>query len=213
MSRVPVAITAVALVVSLVTSPAFAGTQLLCRQYDIGDETSLPWKANTGWGEPAPGYAREQVVADTLKLLTPERPVLVRMETLRRAAQYTQRNLPLQRELMAALMARVLEAESRSSADARAWFDAGYLASTFELSREPVPIASVDGYRWIQRALALRAEPEMHFAAALIHFEMPDKPGPHLTQAFEGAKPGSPLARNLTIAYGDKRPVRNAARD
>jgi hypothetical protein len=200
---------ATAVAVLAVSAPLFAGSQLLCRRYEIGTEASLPWTQNQWWGMPAPSYPREKLVADTLALLTPDRSVIVRMETLRRAAEYA-RDRELAQELVAALMARVLSAESKKSPDALAWFDAGYLSATYELSGRGTPVAGLDGYAWVTRALELRPNAEMQFAAALIRRESPDKPGAHIAAAYEGATPGSLLARNLTVAFGDKRPVRTA---
>jgi hypothetical protein len=207
MNRNAIAVSLIA--ASLVSASAFAGSQLLCRKYEIGSEASLPWTENQWWGVPAPSYPREKLVADTLALLTPDRPVIVRMETLRRAAEYS-RDRELAQQLVAALMTRVLQAEARKAPDAMAWFDAGYLSATYELSGRGTPIAGMDGYGWVTRALELRADPEMQFAAALIRRESPDKPGAHIASAYEGAKPGSLLARNLTAAFGDRKPVRTA---
>lgn len=198
--------------VALLATPAFAGSQLLCRTYDIGSEASLPWAPNQAWGSPKPDYPRHQLVEDTLKLLTPDRPVIVRMETLRRAAEYA-RDRGLAEELVARLMARVLQAESQQAGSAPlAWFDAGYLVATFELSGRGTPLPGLDGYGWVTKALAFRSDADMHFAAALIRHESPEKPGRHLARAYEGAEPGSLLARNLTAAFGSRRPAKAAAR-
>src|SRR5579872_5385312 len=73
---------------------AFAGPPLICHPHDIGSAKSLPWK-NDGankWDNPDPNYSVGHLSADTLQLLTPGTPVIVRMETLRRAAIYGQQD-------------------------------------------------------------------------------------------------------------------------
>src|SRR5262249_18555306 len=66
---------------------ALAGPPLICHPYDIGDAKSLPWNGSE-WRDVKPDYELNRLVEDTLALLTPETPVIVRMETLRRATIY-----------------------------------------------------------------------------------------------------------------------------
>ena len=53
----------------------------------------LPWAQGQGWNTPGPSYDVHKLTADTLKLLTPDAPILARMENtaarddLRRAGQ------------------------------------------------------------------------------------------------------------------------------
>src|SRR5256885_15834197 len=80
-------LTAFALALS-VAVPALAGPPLLSHPCDIGSATSLPWDGTTGWSQGRGDYPITQLVADTEAILRPGTPVLVRMETLRRAAIY-----------------------------------------------------------------------------------------------------------------------------
>ena len=80
-------LTAAALVLA-VAAPALAGPPLLCHPFDIGTAQSLPWDGTKGWFQGRADYRLEQLVPDTEAILQPGTPVLVRMETLRRAAIY-----------------------------------------------------------------------------------------------------------------------------
>src|SRR6185295_6706757 len=81
-------ITAAALAAALFAArPALAGPPLLCFPFDIGAARSLPMGAGN-WHATDPAYNVAHLVDDTLALLTPQTPVLVRMETLRRATIY-----------------------------------------------------------------------------------------------------------------------------
>jgi len=81
---------AVAFAVSLpLLAPALAqaGPPLICWPMSIGNAPSLPWGG--GWHDTRPDYdGRGRLATDTLALLGSDTPVLVRMETLRRAAVY-----------------------------------------------------------------------------------------------------------------------------
>ena len=59
-------------------------------------------------------------------------PVIVRMETLRRATIYGAKDQKIAYELLARLMARALNAESDGKTSAAAWFDAGYLVESLK---------------------------------------------------------------------------------
>src|SRR5678816_4148994 len=69
---------------SVAVDRAMAGPPLLCFPYEIGSATSLPWGKDPF--EVKKGYDKSKVVGDTLEILKTEKSVLVRMETLRRAA-------------------------------------------------------------------------------------------------------------------------------
>src|SRR6187455_2370169 len=71
----------------LASNTALAGTPLICHPYNIGSAKSLPG-SDGDWKGVNPNYDRTNLVHDTLALLTPETPIIVRMETLRRAAIY-----------------------------------------------------------------------------------------------------------------------------
>src|SRR5262249_104478 len=64
-----------------------AGPPLICHPYAIGNAKSLPW-GGTEWRAVKSDYDLNRLVEDTLALLTPETPLIVRMETLRRATVY-----------------------------------------------------------------------------------------------------------------------------
>ena len=101
--------------------PAFAGPPLLCFPFDIGNARTLPM-GQGDWHAVDPRYDVSHLVTDTLGLLTPTMPVIVRMETLRRATIYAAPNPDLAKALMTELRAR---------ADAKAplaAFDLGYLS-------------------------------------------------------------------------------------
>src|SRR5262245_38932567 len=71
----------------LVQQAAFAGPPLICHPFEIGNARSLPWNGPE-WRAVKKDYNINRLVDDTLGLLTPETPVLVRMETIRRATVY-----------------------------------------------------------------------------------------------------------------------------
>src|SRR5262249_62105909 len=67
--------------------PALAGPVLICKNYEIGAAKSLPW-GGSDWRSVKADYDINRLVDDTVALLTPDTPVIVRMETLRRAVIY-----------------------------------------------------------------------------------------------------------------------------
>src|SRR6188474_2811074 len=73
--------------IALLSASVHAGTPLICHPYAIGAAKSLPG-SDGDWKGVNPNYDRTHLVRDTLALLTPETPIIVRMETLRRAAIY-----------------------------------------------------------------------------------------------------------------------------
>src|SRR5260370_22168974 len=162
-------------------SVAEAGPPLICHTIEIGQAKSLPWirhNSNLSGGE---NYDTKYLVRDTLEILAPSTPVLVRMETLRRATLYARRDPIAAKELLARLHARATSAESSGHPDALAWFDVGYLAETYKQwigkpwmrhsNEEQNPAAGVDGYATAKKPLALRtSDPQMQFPAALIPF-------------------------------------------
>src|ERR1700747_299885 len=88
---------------------AVAGPPLVCHAIDIGSAQSLPW-SSSGWNlSGQETYNVDNLVQDTLALLGPGTPVLVRMETLRRATLYAQQRSPIAKELLFRLEARTRE--------------------------------------------------------------------------------------------------------
>src|SRR5438046_9323502 len=84
--------------------PALAGPPLLCHPYDIGSAVSLPWNG-PAWLDAKADYDLSHLVADTEALLGASTPVIVRMETLRRASLYAGRDAQVAAELIRRLTA------------------------------------------------------------------------------------------------------------
>jgi hypothetical protein len=200
---------------------AQAGPPLICHTIEIGQAKSLPWIShnwNLSGGEI---YDTKNLVRDTLEILAPDTPVLVRMETLRRATLYARKDPVAAKELLARLHARATAAESSGHSDALAWFDVGYLAETYKqwlgqnlphmtdgMRMDPNPAAGVDGYAMVKKAIALRGpalnsdDPQMEFAAALITLSGPqDEHHQHALKAIAGAKSDPLLAQNLATHF------------
>jgi hypothetical protein len=196
-----------ALGLTSVPSPARAGSSLMCPVFDIGDARSLPWGEGEGWNRPRADYARDRLVPDTLELLGPKTPVLVRMETLRRANLYarlfTDGGHPeIADALLARLQARALDSEARGAPDPLAYFDAGYFAESLKHWSARHREGQLDGYAWVKFALQARGDdPEMEFAAVLIKHEGPDRPGVHWRKAAAGSARNASLARNMKAVF------------
>jgi len=206
------------LVLSLLTvfSPAaHAGPPLLCHPFEIGKAASLPW-AGPEWKGMKASYDINRLVNDTTALLASQTPVLVRMETLRRAAIYAVwkseskdgGDLRVARELLAQLEARANEAKGKGQPEALALFDLGYLVETYRQALRPDDLSiikGIDGYTAVARAITMRVhDPEMEFAAAVVA-EWPKRPTQmdHLRRSVNEAKDGTLLAKNLTSHFAD----------
>jgi hypothetical protein len=180
----------------LLTSAALAGPPLVCHALEIGDAKSLPWRQSKDWDARRADYDLSKLTQDTLNLLAPATPVIVRMETLRRAAIYAARDAQLAGELREKLMARARAAEASAKPDALALFDAGYLVETFKqlawIDRRDHS-AGVDGRRMILNAIDAGGDPAMEFAAGLLQ----RWPNEHSRKARAAAQPGSLLAVNI----------------
>ena len=104
-------VTSAAVLAAIITAtPAFAGPPLLCHPFEIGTARSLPWDGT--WSQGKADYKIANLIADTETLLTPTTPVLVRMETLRRAALYASTNGQIANQLLSRLLARANESET-----------------------------------------------------------------------------------------------------
>ncbi len=193
----------------LVPALAQAGPPLVCWPMSIGTAPSLPW--GSGWHDARADYDRGRLADDTLALLGPQTSALARMETLRRAAVYAASNAAAATRLFAALRTRVAQvADVRAQALAR--FDLGYEAEAYRQAQfaarymsEGSPAHGIevaeDGYELVHQALtALRPDPEVEYAAALVSLDRPaqrplaDK---HLRVAAAQAGAGSDLVRTL----------------
>lgn len=196
------AVMSVGLAILILAPLALAGPPLICWPFDIGDAKSLPF-GTQNFHDRDLNYDTSRLVGDTLALLGPQTPVLVRMETMRRAAIYVQDNPRAAEELWTKLIIRVKTADPKGAAEALASFDAGYLLETYRqlgtLAKQNFVANSESGYSMVQRALKLRGnDAEMEFAAALIAQSRSNGSGrEHLQRALAGAREGSLLARNL----------------
>lgn len=206
---------------------ALAGPPLICHPFDIGNARSLPW-GGSKWRTVDKNYNRDRLVEDTLGLLTPETPVLVRMETLRRATVYglmpildinvsaPVQDVAVANELLSRLRARVPDPGEKTikKETAFAMFDYGYLVEAYKQagdgSQGPKLVGATDGYALIVKAIALRGgDPAMELAAALACEGRRRESGrdayvAHLQRAAAGAKEGSLLARNLLTHFSGK---------
>jgi hypothetical protein len=181
---------------------AMAGTPLICFPFDIGSAKSLPWNPERGIGSPQGGYDTRQLATDTINLLGENTPVIVRMETLRRAALYTEKDVAAGRQLLERLKARA--AGGKAGRDALAVFDYGYFMETMaQLNAEKAYAAGMsgsrEGYARVSEGIKLRGnDPQMEFAAAVITL-WPKQPQHevHLRNAIAGAQSDALLAGNL----------------
>lgn len=211
---------ATVLAVLLAAATALAGPRLICKSIDIGSAQSLPWNTLatlTGSND----YDVSHLVNDALALLNPTAPVLVRMETLRRATIYSQRAPSAATQLLLKLQQRA----AANDHDALAQFDFGYLVACYKQlawarsSGMTVggrgdwqnPAAGIDGYAAVKKAIGLRGQdPEMEFAAALISAEdSPSQHLQHLQNAIAGSKDDPLLAQNIAAQFSKTLAVKN----
>jgi hypothetical protein len=175
-----------------------AGPPLICHPFIIGAGKSLPWSTGPGWDSRDARYDVRNLSRDTLNLLTPDTPVIVRMETLRRAAIYSDRQAQAALDLGRQLMARILEAEAAGQTAPMAWFDAGYFVESvrqLSVMDKANPFGNLDGYAWVRKALAQAADrPAVEYSLALMREPWPND---HYRKAVAGAQPGSLLEQNL----------------
>jgi hypothetical protein len=186
-----------------VAQPALAGPPLVCFPFEIGTAASLPWNAGTNYRGMVPGYDVTRLSADTIALLTPSTPVIVRMETLRRAALYGSTNEAAARNLLDTLLSRA-KASAKASDASLAQFDAGYLIETYRQIAPIAPFAGalvkdLDGSAMVSRSLEARhGDPAIAFAAALIIADGKSSAyAEHVRAARAGAAADMLLARNI----------------
>lgn len=194
-------------------APAAAGPPLLCHPFDIGSAASLPWDGSRAFWQGRADYRVADVVSDTGLLLTPAVPVIVRMETLRRAAIYASADAGLAARLYSSLERRVRESESSGRPDPLAAFDLAYLTETYrqvaELDRYMSEfqgrgpalrriIGTADGYAQVRKVLSARPDnPAIEFAAALMRGRRDDAFRAHAAKAKAGAARDALLSRNI----------------
>jgi hypothetical protein len=203
------------LAVLALAAPAFAGPPLLCHPFDIGGARSLPWDGTRAFWQGRADYRLENLVADTEALLAPSTPVIVRMETIRRAALYASADGELAGRLYGRLGDRLRASQQPGGRpDDLALFDFAYLTETYrqiaELDRGinefrgrgPAlrrVIGNTDGYALIKKTLGRPStDPAVEFAAALMTGRRDDGAfRVHAERARAGAGKDALLARNL----------------
>jgi hypothetical protein len=205
---------AAVLAVIAASGPATAGPPLLCHPFDIGTAASLPWDGSRAFWQGRADYRIANVVSDTESLLTPTSPVIVRMETLRRAAIYASADAELAARLYSRFEARMRRAEANGRPEPLATFDLAYLTETYrqiaDLDRDLSEfrgrgpalrkiIGSADGYALVTAVLSARTDdPAMEFAAALMRGRRDDGAfRAHAAKARAGASRDALLARNI----------------
>jgi hypothetical protein len=195
--------------VLVMATPALAGPPLICNPFVTEGGKLIAWGSGQGWNTPDHSYDIRKLVADTSNVLTPDTPVLTRMENLRRATIYAMRDPVIAEQLLKALMSRALSTTS----DAGAWFDAGYLIEAYKQGTHLRGAAKataawaavdetirVDGYGFVKKALAMRGpNAEMELAASLM--TQGAQAEAHRARA-KTAGAGSLVAKNLAkLAY------------
>jgi hypothetical protein len=151
-----------------IATPVLAGPPLLCFPFDISGAKTLPMKG-TNWRDVDPKYDVSHLTTDTLALLTPSTPVVVRMETIRRATIYAS----TQPQQAAALLAALEQRAAQPANAAASVFDFGYLVETYKeaafMFATPVKgLGDIDGYQLVLKAAKLQGDPGMDFAARTI---------------------------------------------
>jgi hypothetical protein len=199
-------LTAAALLLAVAT-PALAGPPLLCHPFDIGTAKSLPWDGAQGWSKGNADYPLARLVVDTEAILQPGTPVLVRLETLRRAAIYASQDPAI----ASALVTRL--SEKAKTQDALAPLDAAYLIGALhqvtmleQMAEFRDRIAGVrkalsgrDAGAFLAQAVQARpTDPSVAFAAALIALDIDRQAsGVHAARARAGVSQDPLLARNI----------------
>jgi hypothetical protein len=213
----------------LLSGSALAGPPLICHPFvTAADAKLLPWTpAGKSWNSPDRAYRVENLAADTLRLLTPDAPILSRMENLRRATIYASQDPRVATELLHAMLARAEQPALDQRAAALAQFDLGYLVETYRQFghalnfgmvdgkhvEEPLEafaknasaedagkIAALDGPALVRRAQSALPSlgAELEFAAALMSADNKTF-AVHRDRASAGVQAGSLLAQNLAI--------------
>jgi len=157
--------------------PALAGPPLLCFPFEIGAAKSLPM-GHGAWHDIDPKYDVARLVDDALALLSPDAPVKVRMETIRRATIYASKHPKIANALRAALQQRAEHPDPTTAG--LAVFDFGYLVETYREARYGLEMVSpaierLDGYQLVLKAQALQGDATMQEAAKLIVDGLPKR--------------------------------------
>jgi hypothetical protein len=209
-------------IIALLTGaqPALAGyVTWLVYRFDIGKAQSLPW--GDDWSRGRAAYNLTNLIPDTDALLTPSTPIVVRLETLRRAVIYASRDRQIAERLLLTFTERARVAEQSERPDALAFLDAAFVTDALwqigqhynppftELSRQVHGlVADAGGYALVQRGLALHPDDQAYeFAAALIagvaQLGSPEFTA-HARKAIAGSSRDALIARNLDRIYADE---------
>lgn len=191
----------------LVAQPALAGPPLLCFPFEIGTAASLP-VGTGGWESIDRSYDAAHLVDDTLALLTPKTPVIVRMETLRRATLYAARNQKQAGVLLDRLQQRATIADVNAPL---ALFDFGYLVETYKqathLFGQPMQaVRNVDGYNLVTKSAVMTNDPGIDFALAVMTRDKTrgaDVYQAHLAKVLKAAKSNPAIEMNLARQFGN----------
>lgn len=191
-----------------VAAPAVAGPPLLCHPFDIGSAQSLPWDGTRGWSHDRSDYSLKNLVQDTERLVQPDTPVVVRMETMRRAAIYASQDPSVASALLDAL-----GRPARVSRDPLASLDVAYAIEALNQITMLGPGSEFgDRVAGVRRVLAGRnaaplveaaakarpSDPAVSFAAAMILIgKDKDASRAHAARARTGASQDALVARNL----------------
>jgi len=197
----------------VIARPALAGPPLLCHPFDIGSAHSLPWNG-PGWLDAKPDYPLDRLVADTEALLGPSTPVIVRMESLRRASLYAGRDAKVAADLLARLTATAQLSKADGRPTALALLDAAYVTEALrqitaiggvtgykdQVSRIHTLLDGRDGQRLMRASLAAAPDDaSLEFAAALIAAGIDSAAYQrHAERARAGASSDALLAKNLS---------------
>lgn len=219
-------------VLTTLTIPSIAGPPLICHPFEIGEAKSIAWNGKQ-WRDVKKDYDLNQLVPDVMAILETDAPVLVRMETMRRAAVYAVWSLrdtkvgfdPKGERAAIALLDKILARKNaaevrgfKTKADKLALFDAGYLLETYkyigfeEIAKKPVLPA--ESLAWVEKANnALDCPGEIELALAIIlqnHQGTTAAQNKHLKNAVGKAVEGSLLAKNIVSHFPDKGASLNA---
>jgi len=185
------------------TRSYLAGPPMICQGFEIGTAASLPVKEDD-----TRKYDRKKLAKDTLALLASDTPVIVRMETLRRACCLLGSEPGIAKDILLQLAARALDAEAKGKPDRLSWFDAGYFAASLsqlgvEMGFDAGEQMGCVGYLWIKRAVE-NGKPDagIEFGAALathpaMHKGTQETYEKHLQTAAKLAEKGSVIEKNI----------------
>jgi hypothetical protein len=148
--------------------------------FDIADAPSLPWSGGACCGRP--DYDVTRLVSDTEALLIPTTPIVVRLETLRRAVIYASSDRRLAAELLTRFTQRMRPEARGATPAAIVVLDAAFVIEAIrQIEEHPDSpftqqsrqvrglVRGSDGYALLRAAVPNRSnDPEFEFAAALI---------------------------------------------